>query len=330
MAYGHGMSVSSKSRWTIGELAKMVGISVRALRHYEDLGLLVPDRSEGGHRRYGASDFARLRQIIALRQLGLGLQHIAAWLDSSDPELLRELVWRRLHEVELRLAVEDRLRQRLEKLLGSLERSGDRSAKQLIEEMEERVMGIELTQIYTGLGDGGETQLANLQRVAKTDPRIEAGGALHELSAQLAFLLAEGKLPRRCRGWLDRIENDLFDLGSDLAWPADGDEQRPRVGPDYVAWLEETCDEINEPLEPLYGFVLPGLTRTAAQVEICSAVCRRAERRVFAIGDANPEIARYLNRLSDFFFLLGRTVSEGDERFWRPGGGRKEGDGDST
>jgi cob(I)alamin adenosyltransferase len=222
------------------------------------------------------------------------------------------------------LVVEDRLRQRLEKLLGSLERSGDPSAMQLIEEREERVMGIELTQIYTGLGDGGETQLANLQRVPKTDPCIEAGGALHELSAQLAFLLAAGELPQRFRGWLERIETDLFDLGSDLAWPAGGDEQRPRIGADYVDWLEAICDEVNEPLEPLHGFVLPGRTRIAAQVEICSAVCRRAERRVFAIGDANSEIGRYLNRLSDFFFLLGRAMSEGEERLWRPGGGRAE------
>jgi cob(I)alamin adenosyltransferase len=324
------MNASNEARWTIGKLAKMVGISVRALRHYEDVGLLVPDRSEGGHRRYGPSDLARLRQIVALRELGLGLQHIAAWLDSRDPELLRKLVGRRLHEVEVRLAIEDRLRQRLEKLLGSFERSDDPSARHVIEDMEELVMGIELTRIYTGLGDGGETQLANLQRVPKTDPHIEAGGALHELSAQLASLLAEEKLPHRCRGWLERIENDIFDLGSDLAWPVSGDEQRPRIGADYVSWLEAICDEVNESLEPLYGFVLPGRTRTAAQVEVCSAVCRRAERRVFAIAAGNPEIPRYLNRLSDFFFLLGRIVSEGDERFWRPGRGREEGDGNST
>jgi DNA-binding transcriptional MerR regulator len=227
------MSVSSEARWTIGELAKMIGVSVRTLRHYEDVGLLIPDRSEGGHRRYGAPDLDRLRQIVALRKLGLGLQHIAAWLDSRDPELLRKLARRRLQEVELRLVLEDRLRQRLKQLLRSLEHSGEPSATKLIEQMEERAMDIELTQIYTGLGDGGETQLANLQRVAKTDPRIEAGGALHELSAQLAFLLAEGELPQRCRGWLNRIESDLFDLGSDLAWPTDGDEQRPRIGADY-------------------------------------------------------------------------------------------------
>ena len=105
MAYGRGMSISSESRWTIGELAKMAHVSVRTLRHYEDVGLLVPDRSEGGHRRYGAADFARLRQIVALRELGLGLQQIAAWLDSRDPELLCQLVRRRLHEVELRLEI---------------------------------------------------------------------------------------------------------------------------------------------------------------------------------------------------------------------------------
>jgi cob(I)alamin adenosyltransferase len=322
------MNVSSEARWTIGELAKMIGVSVRALRHYEDVGLLIPDRSEGGHRRYGSPDLDRLRQIVALRKLGLGLQHIAAWLNSRDPELLRKLARRRLQEVELRLVLEDRLRQRLEQLLRSLEHSGEPSATKLIEQMEERAMDIELTQIYTGLGDGGETQLANLQRVAKTDPRIEAGGALHELSAQLAFLLAEGELPQRCRGWLNRIESDLFDLGSDLAWPTDGDEQRPRIEADYVTWLEAICDELNEPLEPLYGFVLPGRSRTAAQVEICTAVCRRAERRVFAVEDTNPQIARYLNRLSDFFFLLGRAVGEGKERFWQPGAGRREADGD--
>lgn len=315
------MSVSSKRQWTIGELASEVGVSARALRHYEDVGLLVPDRSEGGHRRYQPSDLARLRQIVALRELGLGLQHIATWLDSGDPELLCRIVRGRLHEVELRLAAEDCLRQRLEQLLGSLERSSELSIKQLIGEMEERDMGIELTQIHTGLGDAGETQLANLQRVAKTDPRIEAGGALDELGAQLAVLLADGSIPERWREWLERIENDLFDVGSDLAWPPDG-EQRPRIGPDYVEWLEAICDETNEPLEPLYGFVLPGRTSTEAQLGVCSAVCRRAERRVFAIENANPEIGRYLNRLSDFFFVLGRAVGEGEERLWKPGGGR--------
>jgi DNA-binding transcriptional MerR regulator len=85
MAYGRAMNVSSEPSWTIGELAKEVGVSVRALRHYEHVGLLIPERSEGGHRRYEASDLARLRQIVSLRGLGLGLQHIAAWLDSRDP-----------------------------------------------------------------------------------------------------------------------------------------------------------------------------------------------------------------------------------------------------
>jgi cob(I)alamin adenosyltransferase len=304
----------------------MVGVSVRALRHYEDVGLLAPDRSEGGHRRYGASDLARLRQILALRELGLGLQHIAALLDTRDPELLRGLAKRRLREVEARLVVEERLRRRLERLLDSLEGSAEPEASRAIEEMEERGMGIELTQIYTGLGDGGETQLANLERVAKTDPRIEAGGALDELGAQLAVLLADDELPARWRGWLERIQNDLFDLGSDLAWPGGGGEERPRIGADYASWLETICDELNEPLEPLYGFVLPGRTKTAAQVEVCSAVCRRAERRIFAVEGTNPELARYLNRLSDFFFVLGRAVGKGEERLWRPGGGRRAAD----
>jgi cob(I)alamin adenosyltransferase len=322
MAYGRPMSVSNEAQWTIGELARKVGVSVRGLRHYEEVGLLAPDRSEGGHRRYGLADLARLRQIVALRRLGLGLQHIAALLGAEDPELLRKLARRRLQEVELGLLVEERLRQRLDSLLDCLERSGDVSVRQLLEEMEGQGMGIELTRIYTGLGDSGQTQLANLRRVAKTDPRIEAGGALDELGAHLAVLLSEGELSARWRGWLERIENDLFDLGSDLSWPPDGDEQRPRIGAEYADWLEAICDELNEPLEPLPGFLLTARTRTTAQVAVCSAICRRAERRVFAVEDANPEIGRYLNRLSDFLFILGRAADRSEERLWQPGGGR--------
>jgi len=181
---------------------------------------------------------------------------------------------------------------------------------------------VNLTRIYTRLGDGGETHLGDMSRVAKTHPRIEAYGAIDELNAQIGLALTVDDLPTAYAPWLRRVQNDLFDLGADLSVPEGGERERLRVVADQVAWLEGICDEVNATLQPLKSFVLPGGTRAAAHLHVCRTVCRRAERRALGVEDANPEVVRYLNRLSDLLFILSRGANGGDEPLWEPGAGR--------
>ena len=181
---------------------------------------------------------------------------------------------------------------------------------------------VNLTRIYTKLGDGGETHLGDMSRVPKTHPRIEAYGAVDELNAQIGLTLTVDGLPEQYAGWLRRIQNDLFDVGADLSVPPGGERERLRVAPEQVEWLERACDEVNANLPKLRSFVLPGGTRAAAHLHVCRTVCRRAERRALLVDGANPEVVRYLNRLSDLLFILARAVSPGAERLWQPGEGR--------
>jgi cob(I)alamin adenosyltransferase len=182
---------------------------------------------------------------------------------------------------------------------------------------------VNLTRIYTRLGDGGETHLGDLSRVSKTHPRIEAYGTVDELNAQVGVALAGPGLPDAYAAWLRRVQNDLFDVGADLSVPADAGPtkagERLRVRPAQVAWLEAACDEVNAGLEALTSFVLPGGSPAAAQLHVCRTVCRRAERRVLEVDDANPEVLRYLNRLSDLLFILSRGANDGEEPLWQPG-----------
>ncbi len=190
-------------------------------------------------------------------------------------------------------------------------------------------MTVNLTRIYTKLGDGGETHLGDMSRVPKTHPRIEAYGDVDELNAQIGVTLTVAGLPAGYAAWLRRIQNDLFDVGADLAVPeapdAEGDDaakpqrKRLRVTADQVTWLEGACDEVNATLEPLRSFVLPGGTAAAAQLHVCRTVCRRAERRALLVADSNPEVVRYLNRLSDLLFILSRGANDGEEPLWEPG-----------
>jgi cob(I)alamin adenosyltransferase len=183
-------------------------------------------------------------------------------------------------------------------------------------------MTVNLTRIYTKLGDGGETHLGDMSRVPKTHERIEAYGTVDELNAQLGVALVTEGLPEAYAGWLRRIQNDLFDLGADLAVPPGGD--RLRVSAAQVTWLEERCDEVNATLQPLRSFVIPGGTPGAAALHVCRTVCRRAERRTIACGErVNAECVRYLNRLSDLLFILSRgaNASTGEEPLWQPGAG---------
>lgn len=191
---------------------------------------------------------------------------------------------------------------------------------------------VNLTRIYTKLGDGGETHLGDMSRVSKLHPRVEAYGTVDELNAALGVALAQPDLPERFAQWLARVQNDLLDIGADLSVPpppADEPDattkgqERLRVSADYATWLEEVCDEVNATLEPLRSFVIPGGTPAAAQLHVCRTVCRRAERRALAVQDGNPEVVRYLNRLSDMLFILARAANprpdDRPEQLWAPG-----------
>jgi cob(I)alamin adenosyltransferase len=169
---------------------------------------------------------------------------------------------------------------------------------------------VRLTRIYTGGGDKGQTSLGDGSRVSKLDPRIHALGEVDELNSFIGWTGAG----------LDRIQNELFDLGADLSVPG-GD--RLRIEQPYIDRLEAEIDEANARLEPLKSFVLPGGTETAARLYVARAVCRRAERAVLALDGANPLAAIYLNRLSDLLFVLARAANGGDEPLWRPGDSRE-------
>jgi cob(I)alamin adenosyltransferase len=180
-------------------------------------------------------------------------------------------------------------------------------------------MTVNLTRIYTKLGDGGETHLGDMSRVPKTHPRIEAYGDVDELNAHIGVALALTDVPEQYATWLRRVQNDLFDVGADLSVPHGGERERLRVSADQVTWLEGVCDEVNATLKPLRSFVLPGGKPAAAQLHVCRTVCRRAERRALLVEDSNPEVVRYLNRLSDLLFILSRGANAGDEPLWEPG-----------
>ena len=184
-------------------------------------------------------------------------------------------------------------------------------------------MTVNLTRIYTRLGDDGNTHLGDMSRVPKTHPRVEAYGTVDELNAQIGLALAGDGLRDDFRDWLRRIQNDLFDVGADVSVPPGGERERLRVRPEQTEWLEQRCDEVNATLKPLKSFVLPGGTAAAAQLHVCRTACRRAERRTIACGEeVNPECVRYLNRLSDLLFILSRGANKEagmEEPLWEPG-----------
>jgi cob(I)alamin adenosyltransferase len=179
---------------------------------------------------------------------------------------------------------------------------------------------VNLTRIYTRLGDLGQTDLGDMSRVSKAEPRVAAYGTVDELNAQIGVVLTLEDLPGTFGPWLERIQNDLFDVGADLATPEDPERERLRVAASQTEWLEARCDEVNATLAPLKSFVLPGGTPTAAHLHVARTVCRRAERLVVACGeDVSAEVVRYLNRLSDLLFILARGANGDDEPLWDPG-----------
>lgn len=184
-----------------------------------------------------------------------------------------------------------------------------------------------LSRIYTRTGDAGDTALGNGARVAKHSSRVTAYGTVDETNATvgLARLHAKGEM----QAALARISNDLFDLGADLCRPEmerdhEADYTPLRIIAAQVARLEREIDAMNARLEPLRSFILPGGTALAAQLHLCRTVCRRAERKVVelaAVESVNPEALRYLNRLSDWFFVAGRIANDDgrSDVLWVPG-----------
>lgn len=187
-----------------------------------------------------------------------------------------------------------------------------------------------LNRIYTRTGDGGETALSDGTRLAKDALRVEAYGTVDEVNATLglARLEAEGEMAEA----IARIQNDLFDLGADLSRPGmarDGEAKYTplRIVAAQVARLEAEIDAMNAHLSPLRSFVLPGGSRLAAALHLSRTVCRRAERLAVALArqeDANPEAVKYLNRLSDWFFVASRAANDGGagDVLWVPGANR--------
>jgi cob(I)alamin adenosyltransferase len=315
------VSTGEPREWTIGELAKATGVTVRTLRHYDAVSLLEPSRrSSGGHRVYGPAEVKRLYQILSLRALGFTLDSIAQLLNESQPSA-RALLRAHLSHVTQQLDVYQDLQKRLTDIVEAFGQLYEPSPHQLLEVLEVMNMTVRLTRIYTRAGDGGETHLGDRSRVSKTDPRIAAYGDVDELSSHLGVAIAEGNLSDPYVAWLREIQNDLYDVGADLAVPANDRQgkRRLRIGPEYIVRLEHLCDEVNAGLEPLNSFVLPGGTRGAAQLHVCRTVCRRAERHALRVADANPEVIRYLNRLSDLLFILGRGANDGRDELWQPG-----------
>jgi cob(I)alamin adenosyltransferase len=183
---------------------------------------------------------------------------------------------------------------------------------------------VRLNKIYTRTGDAGETGLVDGSRASKADPRFAAIGDVDEANSAIGVTLP-GVENEAARAMLGRVQNELFDLGADLATPA-GTEGALRIQPDQIARLEREIDAMNEDLAPLQSFILPGGAGGSAGLHLARAVVRRAERAAVASASAfSPDALRYLNRLSDHLFVLARWVAreQGGDILWQPGATRE-------
>ncbi|WP_127144180.1 cob(I)yrinic acid a,c-diamide adenosyltransferase [Pelagibacterium montanilacus] len=187
---------------------------------------------------------------------------------------------------------------------------------------------VKLNKIYTRTGDDGTTGLVDGPRRPKDDARISAFGAVDETNAVLGLARLETRNMARLDSTLARIQNDLFDLGADLATPgSDADRSYPalRISAAQVDWLEAQIDQNNETLAPLTSFILPGGSALSAHLHMARTIARRAERDTVGLArvepDVNPAALRYLNRLSDLLFVLARLANGAGKAdvLWEPG-----------
>lgn len=173
-----------------------------------------------------------------------------------------------------------------------------------------------MTRIYTKKGDDGNTSLAGGKRVSKDSPRIEAVGSIDELNAEIGTIRCHS-LPEKVDALLQRIQNDLFTIGADLARPPDAESRSLRIQDEDTAVLEKEIDNIEASLEPLKQFILPGGGKAGAAIHVARTVARRAERRCVALSRieaVDPGVIRYLNRLSDLCFVLARYINQHESR----------------
>jgi len=185
---------------------------------------------------------------------------------------------------------------------------------------------VNLTRIYTRTGDQGTTRLANNDEVSKTDPRLEAYGTVDEANCAIGVVLAVPGIDPRLGEVLSQLQNDLFDVGADLATPFEPSGQSPalRITQSGVTRLEGWCDEFAAGLPNLRSFLLPGGSPASAGLNVARTVVRRAERAAWqaaATVPVNPVAITYLNRVSDLLFILGRYANRtagADERLWVP------------
>lgn len=192
---------------------------------------------------------------------------------------------------------------------------------------------VELNRIYTRGGDAGQTSLGSGDRVAKHDLRVAAYGTVDETNGAIGLARLHTADNAPTDEMLARIQNDLFDLGADLCTP-EGDERAARkaegalrIVPEQVARLEQEIDALNETLAPLTSFILPGGTPAAAHLHMARTISRRAERLMTELATReaiNPEALKYINRLSDHLFVLGRHLNDGGraDALWKPGQNR--------
>jgi cob(I)alamin adenosyltransferase len=203
---------------------------------------------------------------------------------------------------------------------------------------------VNLTRIYTRTGDDGSTSLGDFSRVSKNDPRLHAYADTNEANAAIGIAVAAGDLPDEVRATLQRVQNELFDVGADLSTPLRESYEYPplRVEQPWVDDLEADCDHYLSQVEKLRSFILPGGTPGSAYLHLATTVVRRAERSAWAAaelhgtepgpegskgtGGVNVLTAKYLNRLSDLLFILARIANKpiGGDVLWQPGGGRVE------
>jgi len=198
---------------------------------------------------------------------------------------------------------------------------------------------VNLTKIYTRIGDGGQTNLVDMSFTAKTDARVQAYGDTDEANSVIGVALATGGLPERVETMLRHIQNELFDVGADLANPVVTNPtwEPLRIIPECIDRLEAWCDELSEDLPRLRSFILPGGTPAGSYLHLARTIVRRAERSAWAAveahgtdegdeerpGGVNPLAVKYLNRLSDLLFIMSRVANGTDgEILWVPGGER--------
>ena len=187
---------------------------------------------------------------------------------------------------------------------------------------------VTLNRIYTRTGDTGRTRLASGETVSKADPRVEAYGAVDETNACIGLVRVHASGRGVLNDILGRVQNELFDLGADLATP-DGGAGALRILDSQVDRLEREIDQLNGDLEPLSSFVLPGGAPIAAALHLARTVCRRAEREAVRLAGIEgqtvaPAALKYLNRLSDLLFVASRWANAKgcDDVLWRPGATR--------